>query len=79
MKTDLYVVDLIVRQVVAATSAGEASILAAQNSQAHLEANGFIHTTPFLVRNISSLPPGFDGSTVPTNSLKTVTEILAGR
>lgn len=76
MINNIYVVDMIVRQVVVAPGIAEASVLAAQNSQAYIEENGFIHSTPILITNINSLPPDVDRNTVPINSQQTIAAIL---
>lgn len=76
MKNNIYVVDQIVRQVVVAPGVADASVLAAQNSNAYIEENGFIHSQPVLITNINSLPPDVDRNTVPINSQQTIAEIM---
>ena len=76
MKNDIYIVDQIVRQAVVAGSAGLAAVLAAQNSNAYIEENGFNHALPVQILHIGSLPPDIDKNTVPINSQQTIAEIL---
>ena len=76
MKNNIYVVDQIVRQVVVGESAGFAAMYAADNSNAYIEENGFIHSPPVLITNINSLPPDIDKNTVPINSQQTIVAIL---